>query len=698
MTGQTRSKVPWVLFSVLMALLVCTVSLSIANGGIGEDSLFVPLAVTMITGYSTVGAIVACRNPRNPIGWLMIGVGGAFVIGGFCDEYATYAYVTNPGEVPGGLVAVWVINWIYAAMLTFLPLLGLLYPTGHVPGPRWRFLVPVTIWFGLLTAVAAILSPSRVTDAPIRIRNPTGIEGFPVEAVGGFGWIGLLLVVAAAVVAVVVRYRRAEGEERQQIRWLAYVVITAVAVLLISLVMSIVIGESFGSTVWGQALAFTGFALVGIGVPAAMGVAILRYRLYDLDLVIKKTVVFAILTVLIAVVLVGSILLVTTTATFVTPDEAETAAVTAAVFVVGILVWPLWRLSKRIADRLVFGGRSSPYEILTDFSRRVGDTYSDEDVLPRMAQVLGQATRGRVARVWLAVGNDLRLQASSPADAPVARAALPMLGDALPDLGDEHVRDVRHHGEIVGALAVSMSAADPMTPSKERLVRDLADQAGPVLRNVRLVADLRESRRRIVAAQDERARKLERDIHDGAQQQLVALGVKMRLLEPLVERDASKALELVEQLQTDATDALSSVRDLAHGIYPPLLADQGLAAALEAQARKAPVPVSVEADSVGRYPQEVEAAVYFCALEALNNVAKYAEAKSVTVSLLHSNGALIFTVTDDGRGFDPNAIRGGTGLQGMADRLDAIGGVLELSSASGLGTTVGGRVPVGDER
>ena len=297
-TESVRSRTPWVLFAVLMTILAATVGLVIANGGVGEDAWFVPLAVMMILGYSTVGAIVASRNPRNPIGWLMIGIGGAFVIGGFFDEYATFAYLTHPGEIPGGLVAVWIINWIYAGMMTFLPLLGLLFPTGHVPGPRWRFLVPVTIAFGVLAAVSSILSPSLIADAPVPVRNPTGIEGFPVDALGEFAWIGLLLAIATAIAAVIVRFRRSAGEERQQIRWLAYVVITAVVVLLVSLVMAIVVGESFGSMFAGQALAFAGFALVGIGVPAAMGVAILKYRLYDLDVVIKKTVVFAILVVL----------------------------------------------------------------------------------------------------------------------------------------------------------------------------------------------------------------------------------------------------------------------------------------------------------------------------------------------------------------------------------------------------------------
>jgi signal transduction histidine kinase len=201
-----------------------------------------------------------------------------------------------------------------------------------------------------------------------------------------------------------------------------------------------------------------------------------------------------------------------------------------------------------------------------------------------------------------------------------------------------------------------------------------------------------------VSAQDERARRLERDIHDGAQQQLVALGVKIRLLEMLVERDPDRARELVEQLQSDATGALENLRDLARGIYPPLLADKGLAAALEAQSRKVTFPVLIEPDGVGRYPQEVESTVYFCVLEALQNVGKYANANAVTVRLREVDGQLAFEITDDGVGFDPASVGRGTGLRGMADRVEAVGGSFELRSAPGEGTTIRGRVPVGAHR
>ncbi len=240
-----------------------------------------------------------------------------------------------------------------------------------------------------------------------------------------------------------------------------------------------------------------------------------------------------------------------------------------------------------------------------------------------------------------------------------------------------------------------MPANDPLDPARERLVRDLAAQAGPVLRNVRLIEELRASRQRMVAAQDEERRKLERNIHDGAQQQLVALSVKTRLADSMVDRDPVKAHEMLAQIRTDTNDALETLRDLARGIYPPLLADKGLAAALQAQARKAAFPVTVEADGVERYPADIEATVYFCVLEALNNIAKYADAERVEVTLQAFEGSVRFEVRDDGRGFDPAQVDAGTGIQGMQDRLDATGGSLQIESAPGTGTAVTGVVPIG---
>jgi signal transduction histidine kinase len=290
------------------------------------------------------------------------------------------------------------------------------------------------------------------------------------------------------------------------------------------------------------------------------------------------------------------------------------------------------------------------------------------------------------------VGGELRPAATWPAGGPLP-PALEVRGDGIPGLEARGAVEVRHQGELLGALSVTMPPNDPLDPQRDRMIHDLAGQAGLVLRNVRLIEDLRASRQRLVAAQDEERRKIERDLHDGAQQQLVALTVQLKLAETMLTRDPAKGVELLDGLQGTAGDALEDLRQLARGIYPPLLADKGLVAALSSQTQRAAIPTTVDGDGVGRYTRDVESAVYFCSLEALNNVAKYAGATHAEVTLRQQEGHVEFRVRDDGVGFEPSATGYGTGLQGMADRLDAVGGSLWVESAPGAGTTVTGRAP-----
>jgi len=371
-----------------------------------------------------------------------------------------------------------------------------------------------------------------------------------------------------------------------------------------------------------------------------------------------------------------------------------------ATAIVAIGFQPVRERVQKVANRLVYGQRATPYEVLSEFSGRVAETYAADEVLPRMARVLQEGTGAESATVWLRGNAELRPAATYPADLGM-HEALPMSNGTLPALPEAtRAVEVRHQGELLGALSVSKRRGEALTPIEEKLFDDLAHQAGLVLKNVGLSADLqarldelRASRQRLVSAQDVERRRLERNLHDGAQQHLVALKVKLGLAEMLLSRDPAKAAATLEQLKGDADDALETLRDLARGIYPPLLADKGLVVALESQARKATVPVRVEAEGVERYAQDVEATVYFCVLEALQNVQKYAQASQVVMALTASDQTLRFAVTDDGAGFDTATVRTGAGLTNMRDRLDAIGGALNITSEPGQGSTIAGSVP-----
>jgi signal transduction histidine kinase len=701
MTGSVRSRWPWLVWALALLLVLAAIALYLIGGpneGLKtEDLVFLPVVLLTILGYSTVGAILASRNTRNPMGWIMLTVGLAFALAQATETYAKYTLEIDPGVLPFGAVAAWFGTWDYAVAFSALLVLALLYPSGRVVSPRWRVVLWTVVASASVASVGTALAPGSLgVETGFAVANPFGLEsiGPILGLVAGIGWIGLLASIPVSIASLVLRYRRSEGESRQQIRWLAFIAVAVIASLLLALVTTLIFGEGFDRSIGPQVFFGVIFSLIGVGVPTAMGVAVLRYRLYDLDLVIKKTIVFGILVLLLlALAGLGALLLGGTLVPSLY-DRPPLLLLFGAAF--GLLVIPAYRLARKIADRVVYGGRASPYEVLSEFSGRAGETYSTEDVLPRMAQLIGQATGADAARVWLKVGSELRPAAAWPTEA-IGTRSLPSRDGELPDFEDTAV-EIRHQGELLGALTLEMRPSDPMNPSKERIVRDLASQTGLVLRNVRLIEELRESRRRIVTAQDERARKLERNIHDGAQQQLVALAVKVGLVERLVQADTQKAVAMLGEVKGEANDALENLRDLARGIYPPLLADQGLAAALGAQARKVSIPVAVEPDGIGRYPEETEAAVYFSCLEALQNVTKYAGASRATVRLAQADGTLTFEVSDDGRGFDPSVVGHGTGLQGIADRLASLGGELEVRSTPGDGTTVAGRLPVMEER
>jgi signal transduction histidine kinase len=683
MTANVRRWVPWVLYAILVGLMTLALWMTSVNDSF---EAFVALAILMMLGYGTVGAFLASRGRGGLLGGLMLTLALGFVLTGITDEILRYRYVTSPASsVPLVGVAAWLNNWLFILVLIPILLILLLFPTGRAQSPRWRWLPPTIVVTSVLAGLATMLRPGPIDFDGARILNPTGVEVLEpaIDLVLSITGFALLLTAVLAVVSVFLRFRAASGDERQQIRWLAYLALLGIVLLAGAIASGITTGESLLTEIFFLGL----FAVVGAAFPVAIGVAILKYRLYDLDLVVKKTVLYAI----VALLLVGLFLL---SAALLGGAliEADPATIVASL-ALGLAFWPATRLARRIADRIVYGGRATPYEVLTDFSHRVGGSYAAEDVLPRMARILADAVGAVQAIVWLRVGPELRPAGLSSADEPPPDI-VPIHEDALPALPGATAVEVRDQGSLLGALTVSMPANDPMNPSKERLVRDLASQAGLVLRNVRLIEELRASRQRLVAARDGERRRLERNIHDGAQQQLVALTVKLRLLEQLASRDPDKAAELATQLQTETTQALEDLRDLARGIYPPLLADEGLPAALGAQARKAQVPVTVEANGIGRFTEDVEAAVYFSCLEALQNVAKYANASRVTISLARDDGRLSFAVTDDGIGFDPEASHPGTGLQGIADRLDALRGRFEVVSRPGSGTTVSGSVPV----
>jgi signal transduction histidine kinase len=652
--------------------------------------------------YAIVGGLVARRRPENPIGWLFCAVGFSLVLWMFGLAYAQAGHAGRPGlgSLPGAAAAAWVgLLSSFVVLPVALPTFLLIFPDGRLRSGRWRIALAAAI-LGCALMVLGVVGEIEKYNGTTPLVPPGWVAVLPGIRVA-FA-VGLALVVGAAfagLIALVLRFRSATQQERQSLRLLVVMIVAMAIATSVALVTALASGGAEWTWIAIVLAALVdGFGIL-IGIPVATAAAVLTYGLYDVGVVMKKTVVYVVL-VIFFVILLGLLSLLLSPLAFIgssggggtTEREIVIARIVTGAAVFALVLVFTFRPVKRLARRMVYGRRATPYEAMAQFSERLGDAYSNEDVLPRMAEIVRASTGADVARVWLHVGGEIRAVASSPSDAPT-RTAIEATPDELPPFDGLRTFAVRDRGELLGALTVAMPAAEPLSKDGEQLVTDLASQAGLVLRNVRLIEELQESRRRIVTAQDERARKLERDLHDGAQQQLVALSVKLGLAEQLASRDAGRTSALLAELKSDATDALENVRDLARGIYPPVLADHGLAAALEAQARKAPVPVRLDANASGRYPSEIEAAVYFCCLEALQNVAKYASANEAIIRLGRSNGDLTFEVVDDGRGFDP-ANAGGSGLTNMHDRVEAVGGALVVSSTPGSGTTIRGRIPV----
>jgi len=670
---------------VLMAggILLMYVDRNVALPDVGSVSWTFPDVLNNVTSMTAaiVGIVLVSRRPDNVISWLFLAITLTLAVSQFATSYGLHALVADPGSLPGGHFAAWFGHWVLSVSEVLVVFIFFLFPTGHLPSRRWR----PAAWFAgaaYLLAVGMVL-----LGATLSWSDPYG-QAHEADATAALLVLLTILVpalyaVVASFTCLVVRFRTSTGDERLQLKWF---VAGAAAV-----VASLFVG-AFSTSPASSILQ----ALTGIFFFVSIGVAILKYRLYEIDVVIRKTVVYGLLAAFFTAVYVA---IVVGVGTVIGSTHNAILTLLAAV-VVAFAFNPVREWARRVANRIVYGNRASPYEVLSEFSERMAGSFAMEDALPQMATILAEGTGARGARVWLRIGNELR-PAATWGDDDQGEPPLPLPNGELPEIhGTSKVVAVRDRDELLGALAVTKPPNEPLSAAEDKLVDDLAAQAGLVLRNVRLTEelrasldDLRASRLRLVAAQDQERRRIERNIHDGAQQQLVALAVKLRLAQGLVG-DPERERATLEQLQTEATDALENLRDLARGIYPPLLADQGLAAALSSQARKASFPVEVSADGVGRYPQDVEAAVYFCCLEAMQNAAKYADPHRAVIRLTGDDRHIEFTVEDDGVGFDVTSVPTGSGLSNMQDRISALGGRLTVNSEPGSGTIVSGSIPI----
>ena len=683
MTARLRPRLSWGLVGFVYLLLAIAIGLAISNAPAFRDPQLLgsfAQAVIPTMAIGIVGGVIASRLPRNRIGWILL---AAAVVNGttaLLFQYQVRTLLVAKGSLPGVDWVAWLASVLSGVTYPgIVVLLMLFFPDGRLPSPRWRWLIWADAVLVGVNMLVGILDPTPIQSAGLpNVTNPTGLAMFRGLELGPVGWaffFGVIVLVLVAVASLVLRLRKARGEERQQVRWVVYALgITTVLNILLTLSTLFIAPSAEGrviGNVVSNLLVVLGF---GVALPGAIGVAILRYRLYDIDLVINRTVVFGTLAAFITAVYVGIVVGIGSLVG--SQGQPNLALSIVATAVVAVAFQPVRERVQRLANRLVYGKRATPYEVMADFSERMSETLAPGEVLPRMAEAAARGVGAEAARVAVDFPDGSQRAVWWPRENPVTS-----LGHRVP---------VNYHDELVGEIAVAKTPGAPITPAEGKLLQDLAAQAGLVLHNIRLTAELqtrldeltaqaatiRASRQRLITAATAERERLERTIRDGAERDLAGLATNLASVEPLLDGDPQKAAAALEGLTGDVQHTLDALRQLAHGIYPPLLRDQGLVPALRAQTAKAPLPVEVVSHEVGRYAAEVEAAVYFACLEALRPAVGASR-----VSVTAVNGALHFAVSAPGPASDS--------VQAIEDRVEALGGRLERSADG-----IAGSIPV----
>ena len=602
---------------------------------------------TLIYGVNTlvlaaVGALVASRQPRNPIGWLVLGA--AVVSACFADLAQAWALRGWPGAELAETFAN--TSAIPQAAATGVCLL--LFPSGTPMAPAWRAVGAAGVLAAALAVPAFVLAPEAgsyfVDDV-----NPYAADGSLWWVVYVAAMAVLLGSFVLSVVALGLRFRRSVGDERQQMKWLALTAGIAAVVM------------PAGVLLWNTVPAVRiPVAVVAALMPMAIGAGILRYRLYDVDIAISGTVVYGTITMLLA----GTYALVAITVGAV-GGRGSIWATAVVTLIAGVGARPLRDRLQRVVDRQF---NRSQYEA----TERV-NTFLEELRAGRAApEGIENVLREAVGDPELALGFRL----------PGTTGNVDLNGDPVPE-GRDHL-PILLHGEEVGVVTLG-------SPMSRARLPELLTIGGLALEIVRLRVELRRqldevaaSRARIALAADDERRRIERDLHDGHQQRLVSIGLSLRHAQYALAGTAPDADALIQRAVDEITQSIEDLRELARGLRPAQL-DAGLTPALRELARRAPLPVAVRA-STGRLPVEIEAAAYYTACEGVTNAVKHSGATQVMLCATYGEGQLVLLVRDNGVG--GAALGVGTGLTGLRDRVTVHGGALEITSPRGQGTTL----------
>jgi signal transduction histidine kinase len=632
------------------------------------EQLTIHVANVLAAVFPALGAVILRRRPRHPIGWILVGLGVGIVLDAAARCYAVVGLYLRPGGLPGQDYAAWFAEWNwFPQMMVLLFFVPLLFPDGRLPGARWR---PVAVGFGIWLTLATIgyaLYPSDPVDFPEADR----VLGVPEAIV-----LGVLMMLAPAAIvlalaSLVVRRRRARGDEREQLRWLLY----ALGIVAVGWAVGFVAG-SLGRGEWGVVGAV--FMLVPVFlVPVAITVAIVKYRLYDIDVIINRTLVYGGLTAAVLAAYGLVVLAVSST----TPAELEWRWSVLVVAAVSIAAYPLREWMQRVVNRLMYGDRDDPARAMSRLNRRVADSLAPAELLPAAAETVGEALRLPYVAVRLAGGGD----------DPAATYGVPR--------GGARGFDLVHQGESVGTLVVGQrSETEQLSAADVRVLEDIARQVAGVAHAVRLAEDLQRSREQLVLAREEERRRLRRDLHDGVGSALAGLALRAGTARQALPADPEEARRRVAGLEAGIRDVVADIRRIVDDLRPPALDELGLAGALRERA-DALVPgratVTTSLDGV-RLPAAVEVAAYRIGTEAIANAAQHSGADRVAVTLAVEvePSVLRVEVSDDGVGGSGTAAGTGVGLGSMRERAEELGGSCRVDTARGSGTRVRAVLPL----
>lgn len=669
----------WVLTLALVAAgyALLAVSRSVRLDSAVDLGGRIPVALFALA-FSSVGARVAARRPHNAIGWLFIATGLAWAGQVFAPSYVAFALLAGHGWHLLGEASLWLQNWIWLPAVALPATFGLLlFPDGRLPSRRWR---PVawTAGAGIALASLGAFAPGNVEN--FSLENPyavTGTAGRAIEIVASAGVVVVIASAAASATALIVRFRRATGAERQQLKWIAY------AAALIGIAFPVTF--AFWNVAGEWAAPFQAAALIAL--PICAGIAILRYRLYDIDLLVNRTLVYGALTAGVVGVYAGTVELVS----MASQHQAGLWASAAATTVVIVLVQPLRSQLQRRVNSLMYGDRDDPYSAISRLGQRLQTTLAPEAVPRTVVETVAQALHIPFVAIELERGGVFESTASYGHPTSDRPLKLPLV----------------HQGETLGALILAHRAPrEKFSTRDQRLLHDLARQTGIAVHAVRLTAELQQSRQRLVSAREEERRRIRRDLHDGLGPTLAGITLNLGAARNLLRSDPARAEELFDRLQAEAQAALADIRHLVYELRPPALDELGLVGALREQAAQLgsregtdagswspQLRVSVDApDELPPLPAAVEVAGYRIALEALTNAARHAEARTCTIRIA-TNGALELEITDDGRGLDP-AHPVGVGLTSMRERAEELGGTCTVEVVPTGGTRVHASLPL----